>query len=162
MSELPSFPENVEFRVRPLRVVGNFLLCAALTAMCALTVAVSKGPTGVIFGVIGVAVFGFGVLLFSYLAIARPVWLRLNAEGLDYRGKTMAWSQVRQVSGSGVVGMTIVSVRGTGGPAPGEPTRRAASSVMIAASALMPYRRLADLVLNYKLTWDDAQRQLSR
>lgn len=162
ISELPSFPENVALRVRPLRLVGFIVLCGAMTALGALTVAVAKNLSGKTIGVICVAFFGFGLLLFCYLAIVRPVWLRLNADGFDYRGKAMAWSQVRQVSGFGVTGMTFVSVRGTGGFAPGEPTRRAASSVLILASALMPYRRLADLLLNYKATWDDAQQELYR
>lgn len=162
MSELPSFPQSVALRVRPLRVAGYILLCAAMTALGVLTVAVSKGLSGKVIGVIDVAFFGFGMLMFCYLAIVRPVWLRLNADGLDYRGKAIAWNQVRQVSGYGVTGMNFVSVRGAGGPAPGNPTRRAASSVLILASALMPYRRLTDLVLNYKSTWADAQRELYR
>lgn len=162
MSEFPSFPRSVELRVRPLRLIGFIILCGAMTALGGLTVAVAKNMSGKIVGVIGVGFFGFGVLLFCYLAIVRPVWLRLSADGLDYRGKTMAWNQVRQVSGFGMAGMTFVSVRGTGGPAPGDPTRRAASSVLILANALMPYRRLTDLLLNYKSAWGDAQRELYR
>ncbi len=162
MSELPSFPHSVTLRVRPLRMAGYILLCAAMTALGVLTAAVSKDLSGRAIGVIGVAFFGFGMLLFCYLAIVRPVWLRLNPDGLDYRGKAIAWSQIRQVSGFGVTGMNFVSVRGAGGPAPGNPNRRAASSVLILASALMPYRRLTDLLLNYKSAWADAQRELHR
>lgn len=162
MSEFPSFPHNVELRVHPLRVAGFIVLCGAMTALGALTVTVAKDMSGKIIGMIGVAFFGFGVLLFCYLAVVRPVWLRLSADGLDYRGKTMAWNQVRQVSGFGMAGMTFVSVRGTGGPAPGDPTQRAASSVLILASALMSYRRLTDLLLNYKSAWGDSQRELYR
>lgn len=162
MHDLPSFPHSVTLRVRPLRVAGYILLCAAMAALGVLIAAVSKDLSGKAIGVIGVAFFGFGMLLFCYLAIVRPVWLRLNADGFDYRGKAIAWSQVRQMSGFGVTGMSFVSVRGTGGPAPGNPTRRAASSVLILASALMPYRRLTDLLLNYKSAWADAQRELHR